>query len=166
VLAAGTGSSAPGADVPWETARVVVTMFVDDAVRPGADRVTVTPKAREELHRLWERHGPVLLMQGGGCCEGSAPICLPVGDFPLSQTDVLLTTVDVGELPDGSRAEVGFWQSAHLYTYTRHLRMTIDLRPWPGAEFSLESVHDVGFAIDSSLVEDPDPALTQTAVDR
>jgi len=42
-------------------------------------RVTATPAALDLVARLEARHGPVILHQSGGFCDGSSPICLPAG---------------------------------------------------------------------------------------
>ena len=51
----------------------------------GADgtplRVTATPAAVALIEELRAEHGPVMFHQSGGCCDGSSPMCYPVGDF-------------------------------------------------------------------------------------
>ena len=45
------------------------------------------------------------LHQSGGCCDGSSPMCFPVGDFMTGPSDVLLGEV-AGfsvEAPEGAR---------------------------------------------------------------
>ena len=58
--------------------------------------VVITVSAAELLARLQERHGPVMFHQSGGCCDGSAPMCYPLGDFIVGDRDVLLGVLDVG----------------------------------------------------------------------
>ncbi|MFN8224429.1 MAG: DUF779 domain-containing protein [Gaiellales bacterium] len=38
--------------------------------------IVATEAALAELGRLAARHGPLLLIVSGGCCDGSSPICL------------------------------------------------------------------------------------------
>ena len=56
-------------------------------------RVQATPRALEELERLKERHGALVIHQSGGCCDGSSPICLPAAELPAGPGDVLLGKV-------------------------------------------------------------------------
>ncbi len=128
-----------------------------DAVSP--DRVTVTPAAAQLLRQLVAEHGEILLVQAGGCCDGSAPICVRRDEFPLGGTDVHVADLEVG---DGSPLVVGLWQSEHQFRYSRHLHLTIDAEPGYGAEFSLESARDMRFLVRSRLLDagaDTDPAL-------
>ncbi len=53
-------------------------------------RVEITDAAGELLDRLKQAHGPLMFHQSGGCCDGSAPMCYPVGDFRVGPQDVLL----------------------------------------------------------------------------
>ncbi|MGO9975537.1 MAG: DUF779 domain-containing protein [Solirubrobacteraceae bacterium] len=43
---------------------------------PATERVTATAAALEVITRLEAAHGPLMFFQSGGCCEGTAPICL------------------------------------------------------------------------------------------
>ncbi|MFC0624722.1 DUF779 domain-containing protein [Kribbella deserti] len=42
------------------------------------------------MRRLTESHGPLMFHQSGGCCDGSAPMCFPVGEFKLGAADIHL----------------------------------------------------------------------------
>ncbi|MBP6097805.1 MAG: DUF779 domain-containing protein, partial [Methyloversatilis sp.] len=53
-------------------------------------RVSATPLALEWISRLSRRHGPLMFHQSGGCCDGSAPMCYPLGEFVLGSSDVRL----------------------------------------------------------------------------
>jgi len=70
------------------------------------DRVSITPQAPEVLRRLIQVHGPVMIHQSGGCCDGSAPMCCPRGEFHVGAFDVLLGYA-VDDTP--------FWISAGQY---------------------------------------------------
>ena len=61
---------------------------------PEHERITATPAARDELARLRERNGPLILFLSGGCCEGSSPLCLTEGELLLGQNDVSLGDLD------------------------------------------------------------------------
>ena len=46
-------------------------------------RVIATDAATALLGQIIERHGPVLIHQSGGCCDGSSPMVYPRGEFRL-----------------------------------------------------------------------------------
>ena len=111
--------------------------------------VSVSAEAAALLRDLTARHGPVMFHQSGGCCDGSAPMCYPDGDFLLGDADVHLGDLDVGlDRP------VPVWMSAAQYEYWKHTHLTIDVVPGRGAGFSLEAPHGVRFLIRSRLQGD------------
>ncbi len=59
-----------------------------------AGRIAATDAACAELRRLQAEHGPLMLFQSGGCCDGSLPICLPDGELLLGPNDRLLGQVE------------------------------------------------------------------------
>ena len=59
-----------------------------------AERIVATDAALAELRRLKAQHGPLMLFQSGGCCDGSLPICLTDGELVLGPHDVLLGVLD------------------------------------------------------------------------
>ncbi|WP_446723746.1 DUF779 domain-containing protein [Microbacterium sp. HSID17254] len=61
--------------------------------------MTLTPAAADLLVTLTDLHGPLMFHQSAGCCDGSAPMCFPDGDFKTGDRD--------GELGDGQVAGVG-----------------------------------------------------------
>ena len=89
-------------------------------------RVIALPAGLDLLRRLRDRHGALMLHQSGGCCDGSAPMCYPVGEFMTGDSDVLLAT-----LPAGSATPVEFWMSASQYEYWKHTHLTVDVVPGP-----------------------------------
>jgi uncharacterized protein (DUF779 family) len=46
-------------------------------------RVSATPATLALIERLIKIHGPLLFHQSGGCCDGSAPMCYPRGEFKV-----------------------------------------------------------------------------------
>ncbi len=52
--------------------------------------VEATPAAVETIGRLRERHGPIVLHQSGGCCAGSAAMCLTADELPAGSGDIEL----------------------------------------------------------------------------
>jgi uncharacterized protein len=112
-------------------------------------QVDVTPEAAQLLRRLRERHGPLMFHQSGGCCDGSAPMCYPDGDFITSDADVLL-----GYLDAGTAERIPVWMSKEQYTYWSHTHLTIDVVDGRGAGFSVEAPEGKRFLIRSRLLSD------------
>ena len=59
----------------------------------AAEQVVATDAALAELARLEAKHGPLMLVQSGGCCDGSSPFCLRDGELLLGPDDLLLGEV-------------------------------------------------------------------------
>jgi uncharacterized protein (DUF779 family) len=97
-------------------------------------RVSVTPQAAQLLRRLWGEHGPLMFHQSGGCCDGSSPMCYPVGEFLLGDADVHL-----GDLPLGDGESVAVWIGRAQWQTWSHTDLTIDVVPGRGGGFSLEA---------------------------
>lgn len=117
------------------------------------ERVAVSGEAAELLRRLTGLHGPLMFHQSGGCCDGSAPMCYPDGEFLLGEADVHLGDLDVGL----DRA-VPVWMSKAQFAYWEHTHLTIDVVPGRGAGFSLEAPLGVRFLIRSRLLTDAEYA--------
>ena len=73
-------------------------------------QVMATLPALQLIDTLRARHGDVLFHQSGGCCDGSSPMCFPVGDFIVGDRDVLLG--EIGGAP--------FYISAPQFEYWKH----------------------------------------------
>ncbi len=117
-------------------------------------RVAATDEAAELLRRLVGIHGPVMFHQSGGCCDGSAPMCYPDGEFLLGDADVHL-----GDLEVGLEKVVQVWMSRSQFEYWSHTHLTIDVVEGRGAGFSLEAPYGVRFLIRSRLFTDDEAAL-------
>ncbi|NBD10516.1 MULTISPECIES: DUF779 domain-containing protein [Corallococcus] len=107
-------------------------------------RVELTPAAEALLHKMQGLHGPLLFHQSGGCCDGSAPMCFPRGDFRVGQEDVYL----------GRIADTPFYMSGPQFEYWRHTHLTVDVVPGRGSGFSVEAPEGVRFLIRSRLFTD------------
>ncbi len=118
-----------------------------------ARRVDLTEAAAGLLRRLVEQHGPVMFHQSGGCCDGSAPMCYPQGEFRTGAADVRL-----GDLVVPGIADVPVWMSGPQFEYWRHTHLTIDVVPGRGSGFSLEAPEGVRFLIRSRLLTDTEVA--------
>ncbi|HET7414847.1 MAG TPA: DUF779 domain-containing protein [Arthrobacter sp.] len=124
------------------------------AAIPGEDfsRVALTGEAVELLEQLWNRHGPLMFHQSGGCCDGSSPMCYPAGELLTGDADVLLGTFDIGD--DGGGAKpIEFWMSREQFEYWSHTHLTVDVVPGRGSGFSLEAPEGKRFLIRSKLFE-------------
>ncbi|MEL4504852.1 DUF779 domain-containing protein [Luteococcus sp. H138] len=147
--------SADQATSPGDSCSATSQAWWQELPQPTTSRVGLTRAAAEVLARLVEKHGPVMFHQSGGCCDGSAPMCYPQGDFLTGDSDVLLGRLAVPGLEDGievwiSRAQFRAWQHTHL---------TIDAVKGRGAGFSLESPEGVRFLTRSRLLTDEERAV-------
>ena len=113
----------------------------DETVPAYAERVTLTPEARALLEQLEARHGPLMFHQSGGCCDGSSPMCYPLGEFRVGGQDLRLGTV----------AGTPFWMSASQFEYWQHTHLTVDVVRGRGSGFSLEAPEGLRFLIRSRL---------------
>ena len=104
-------------------------------VRPNGGDVRATRAALEVIQRLGAVHGPLMFFQSGGCCDGSAPMCLKAGELPLSPNDVCLG--DIGGAP--------FYIDADQYERWRSPHFLIDVSPGAADGFSLEGLEGVHF---------------------
>jgi uncharacterized protein (DUF779 family) len=114
-------------------------------------RVAVTPQAADLLRRLRAEHGPLMFHQSGGCCDGSSPMCYPLGEFATGPSDVLLGSLDVDGAAEIEGA-VPVWMSAAQFEYWSHTHLTIDVVPGRGGGFSLEAPLGVRFIIRSRML--------------
>lgn len=120
---------------------------------PGEDfsRVALTAAAVELLATLWTRHGPLMFHQSGGCCDGSAPMCYPAGEFLTGGSDVLLGCFELGGPADPRPLE--FWMSREQFAYWSHTHLTVDVVPGRGSGFSVEAPEGKRFLIRSTLMD-------------
>ena len=112
-------------------------------------RVAVTDAATALLRQLTAQHGKLMFHQSGGCCDGSAPMCFPVGMFQTGPSDVHLGSLEV-DLDDPvevfiSQAQFEYWKYTHL---------TIDVVPGRGAGFSVEGPTGYRFLIRSRMLDE------------
>lgn len=114
------------------------------------ERVTATPAVRALLARLAAKHGPLVLHLSGGCCDGSAPICLPRGDFHLGNRDLCLGWVEGTPL----------CMADDTYGWWEHSEVQLDVIEARGGGFSLEVPDGVRLVARSRLFTDEElPAL-------
>lgn len=95
---------------------------------PAVPRVVATDAALELILTVRAKHGPVMFHQSGGCCDGSSPMCYPLGEFLVGDSDVLMG--EIGGAP--------FYMSKAQYEYWKYTQLIIDVVPGRGGMFSLE----------------------------
>jgi len=110
--------------------------------------VDITREAADLVRRLTSVNGPLMFHQSGGCCDGSAPMCYPVGGFITGDTDVHLGDLEI----EGLDELVKVWISKAQYGAWKHTHITIDVVPGRGAGFSLEAPEGVRFLTRSRLL--------------
>jgi uncharacterized protein (DUF779 family) len=106
------------------------------------ERVNCTQAVARLLAELRVEHGALMFHQSGGCCDGSAPMCYPRGDFRLGERDVLL----------GAIAGVPFFMGGDQFEYWKHTRLTIDVVKGRGSGFSVEAPRGVRFIVRSEVL--------------
>lgn len=104
-------------------------------------RVSVTPAAAALIAKLQSIHGSLMFHQSGGCCDGSAPMCYPFGEFKTGQSDILL----------GEIVGCPFYIGAEQFEYWQHTHLIIDTVPGRGSGFSLEAPEGMRFITRSRL---------------
>jgi uncharacterized protein (DUF779 family) len=105
------------------------------------DKVSATPEALALLAEIVVDHGPVLFHQSGGCCDGSSPMCYPVGEFLIGDGDVQMG--EIGGMP--------FYISGSQFEVWKHTDLIIDVVPGRGGMFSLDNGREKRFLTRSIL---------------
>lgn len=116
------------------------------------DRLVASDAARALLAQITREHGPVMFFQSGGCCDGSAPMCHPVGSFHTGPNDLHLGTIDGAE----------FWISAVQYDAWKHTQVILDAGPGSGAGFSLDNGRTTRFLSDARVFTNDELAQLDT----
>jgi uncharacterized protein (DUF779 family) len=120
-------------------------------------QVLTTPAAVALMEKLWAKHGPLMFHQSGGCCDGSSPMCYPLGDFLVGDSDVLLATIGS---PGG---DAPFYMSKPQFEYWKHTQLILDVVPGRGGMFSLDNGEGVRFLIRSRVFTDEEIAALRAA---
>lgn len=115
-------------------------------------RIVATEAAADLMRTLVAGHGALMMHQSGGCCDGSAPMCYPAGEFIVGDRDVLVGLLDLRlaagqqptDLPEGSDA-VPVWISGPQFDLWKHTQLVIDAVPGRGSGFSLETPEGLRF---------------------
>jgi hypothetical protein len=117
------------------------------------NRVEITDGAVSILARLKSQYGALMFHQSGGCCDGSAPMCYPIGDFRVGPQDVLLGEID----------GCPFYIGAAQFEYWQHTQLIIDVVPGRGSGFSVEAPEGVRFLTRSRVFTDEEVAELDAA---
>ena len=126
---------------------------MNDTVMEIPAQVVATDAALALIKELQARYGDLMFHQSGGCCDGSAPMCYPAGDFRVGGSDVLL-----GEIEGCS-----FYMGAAQFEYWKHTRLLIDVVPGRGSGFSAEAPRGVRFLTRSSVLTDAEIDALESA---
>ena len=97
--------------------------------------VKATPAAEALIGRLREKHGPIVFHQSGGCCDGSAAMCLRADDLPPGPNDLQLGTI----------ADAPFFVDRDMYRRWHEPDFLIDVAAGAADSFSLEGPEGVHF---------------------
>ncbi len=109
------------------------------------DRVVATEAALALIDTLRAKHGPLMFHQSGGCCDGSAANCYPLGELRVTpERDIQLG--EIGGVP--------FYISRSQYEYWKHTQLIIDVVEGRGGTFSLEGPEGLAFLTRSRLFTD------------
>jgi hypothetical protein len=119
------------------------------------ERVLATDATVALIDKLSKMHGPLMFHPSGGCCDGSAPMCYPLGEFKTGGSDVKL----------GSIAGCPFYMSASQFEYWQHTQLIIDVVKGRGSGFSLEAPEGFRFLTRSRVFTDEEvEELSETPV--
>jgi uncharacterized protein (DUF779 family) len=113
-----------------------------------AARVTATPEAARAIEQLTARHGPLMLVQSGGCCDGSSPICFRDGTFVVGPDDRLL----------GEVAGAAFYIDARQDERWNRPLLVLDVAEGAATGFSLEGLEGIHFLTRSTSDAEIRPA--------
>lgn len=87
------------------------------------------------IGRLVRKHGPLAIFQSGGCCDGSAAICLLEGELPAGPHDVELGTLE----------GVPFYVDGDQHDRWGNPDFLLDVSAGAAEGFSLEGLEGVHF---------------------
>ena len=122
-------------------------------------QVLTTPAAVALMETLRAKYGPLMFHQSGGCCDGSSPMCYPLGELMTGDSDVLLGTI--GATYDSPGAP--FYMSKPQFEYWKHTQLILDVVTGRGGKFSLDNGEGVRFLIRSRVFTDAEIAALRAA---
>src|SRR5690606_4254637 len=117
------------------------TTFIMEHDHAPLPRVTATFESLELLEIIRKAHGPLVIHQSGGCCDGSQPMCFPKDEFRMGTQDVRVGVIEGTE----------YWMHLEQFEYWQHCQLTLDVVIGRGSSFSLEIPYGKRFMIRSRL---------------
>ena len=114
------------------------------------ERLTVSTEADSIIKQLRRSYGEIIFHMSGGCCDGSAPNCLPGEDFLINESDVLVGTI----------SNCNFFMAKSHFEYMRYSQITLDVTRGKGSAFSLEIPLGYRFITKSRIVEEGKDVLS------
>ncbi|MGC5327143.1 DUF779 domain-containing protein [Brevibacillus sp. SYSU BS000544] len=100
-------------------------------------KLVATDAALKLIERLQEKHGPLLFHVSSGCCDGTTPMCLPVGELLIGESDILL----------GKVGECQIYSNKTLAEYWTDKEIVLDIASGRSGMFSLEGSERVRFIL-------------------
>ena len=104
-------------------------------------QVDATVPAVTLIRSLKKQYGNLMFHQSGGCCDGSAPMCYPVGDFLIGEHDVLF----------GYIVECPVYIGGSHYDIWKDTTLTIDVANGRASGFSIEAPEGQRFVARSGI---------------
>lgn len=109
------------------------------------DMVMATEAALDLIAEIRRDHPDILFHQSGGCCDGSSPMCYPLGELLIGDQDMLLGHIGGAPFYIG-RAQFAAWGQP---------RLIIDVVPGRGGMFSLDNGREKRFLVRSDVCSAP-----------
>lgn len=109
-----------------------------------SSRISATSAALALIKKLSDEHGELVFLQSGGCCEGSAPMCLPIRELTPTPSDVLL----------GEVGGAKFYMSQSHFEFSRNTHTILDAIEGSSGSFSLECGSGQAFITKGRLYTD------------
>lgn len=119
-----------------------------------SERVSATPAAIALIQQLTAKHGPIIFLQSGGCCEGSGPLCMPANEFKPSPSDVKL-----GEISGAI-----FYMGDSHFTFAENMHTILDAVAGSSGSFSLDCGTGLAFITRGRLYSDEELETLPPAV--
>jgi len=104
-------------------------------------RVATTKKADAFIDAIIAKNGEIIFHQSGGCCDGSAILCMGKEEFYLGSNDLYI----------GDFNQCGFYMHSDNFTYFEHTHLTLDVEEGKASSFSLEAGSGKRFVTKSRL---------------
>ena len=115
------------------------------------ERVSATESAKALIRQLTAKHGEIVFLQSGGCCEGSGPLCMPANELRPSAMDVILGTLEGAT----------FYMSDSHYSFAENMHTILDALPGSSGSFSLDCGSGFAFITSVRLYSDEELAYLE-----